>query len=80
MLSYRELLNLDVRDIAFWLRAARKKIILDQIRHIQAVRAGMAESEYYMSKINELKAQMNDADGQETIRQNWDDLKETKRG
>lgn len=71
---------MDVRDMAFWLYAARRQIILNQIRHIQAVRAGMATNEYYIDRVNELKAQLNGIDETEVIQQNWDDLKAKKRG
>lgn len=80
MFRYAELLNLDVRDIAFWLRAARRKILFDQIRHIQAVRAGMASDEYYRDRIGELRAQINEVDHREVIDQNWEDLKALKSG
>jgi len=81
MFRYRELLNLDARDLAFWTRAARRKILLDQIRGIQAVRAGMAPDDVYTSRIQELQAQIYEIDHKkETIQQNWEDLKLIGRG
>jgi hypothetical protein len=60
--------------------AARRKILFDQIRHIQAVRAGLAPENSYVEIIGELRAQINYMDKEESVRQNWDDLKVMKRG
>ena len=40
----------------------------------------MANDEYYMNKIGELRAQINEVDKQDEIDQNWDELKVKKRG
>jgi hypothetical protein len=81
MFSSTEILNMDVRDLAFWLRAAKRKILLDQIRHIQAVRAGMAEQDGYMRSVNELQDQVRFIDEEtDIVQRNWQDLRESVRG
>ncbi|GEM_PF-2985866 len=80
MFSYKEILNLDVRDRAFWLRAARRQIILKQMRLVQAVRAGMSEEKGYSWTMDELREQLRELDGYDTVKQNWEDLKIIGRG
>ena len=78
--GYVELLNMDARDLAYWAREARRKILFDQIRAIQAVRAGMADEVFYNRKITELRYQISDVDHSETIRDNWKELKRKRKG
>ena len=71
---------MDVRDQAFWLRAARRKIVLDQIKMIQAVRAGMAEKNDCVNAMDELRSQLYALDGVDIVRENWEELRRRGRG
>lgn len=80
MFGYIGLLNMDARDQAFWLRAARRKILFDQLRAIQAVRAGQMTDEGYLQTLDELKEQVLALDGKDTVANNWEELKLKRRG
>jgi len=82
MFKYRELLNLDVRDLAFWSREAQKKLLLDQIKAIQAARFAMAKDAAYQEIMTDLQRKIIEVDlgPINATRENWNSLKEIGRG
>ena len=81
LFRYRDLLNIDVRDLMFWQREAKVKNISDYIKQIQAVRIGMANQEGYSRIIGELEMQLQSlkVGREEVVKKNWDDLKLMKK-
>jgi len=80
----KELYNLDIRDEWFFAREARKKQILRQAELLNSVRlAAWADRGSFARKVYELQRELNNLEGitvDETIRDNWEDLKMKKRG
>ena len=79
----RELYNLDVRDEQFFAREARKKQILREANLLNSVRlAAWADRASFARKIYDLERELNEFEGiaDETIKDNWEDLKDKGRG
>ena len=79
----RELYNLDVRDEQFFAREARKKQILREANLLNSVRlAAWADRASFARKIYDLERELNELEGiaDETIKDNWEDLKDKGRG
>lgn len=81
-LDYIELLNMDVRDLRFWFIEAQKKLVQDQMKRIQAARMAMAENTAYSKILSEFERQLHSLspDGEDRIRENWQDLKQRGKG
>jgi hypothetical protein len=71
---------MDVRDLALWTRSAQKKLLYDQLRHIQAVRVGGATEEGYAQIMNDIQQQIRTLDGQDNIAKAWEELKLMRKG
>jgi len=77
------LLNLDIRDLIYWTREAKKKRIINQIDQLNSVRISTnASNEDYMRLINNLESRLYQAEGvlNKLVQQNWENLKIKKRG
>jgi hypothetical protein len=80
--SYVELLNLDVRDLTYWFKAAQKKILTNRIWAIHVARLAMAADKTFTNVVGDLEGQLREIDvGKNSlIKENWDDLKRMRRG
>ena len=81
----KELYNLDIRDEQFFTREARKKQIYSQAELLNSVRlAAWADMTSFSRKMNDLQRELNELEGREmvdeTIQDNWEDLKMKGKG
>jgi hypothetical protein len=73
---------MDVRDLMFWYREARKKAIRDQMSAIYACRLSMAKDNAYQEAMLELQKQINVLEFGENkvVAESWNELKKIGRG
>lgn len=72
---------MDIRDFQFWTKQAQKKLIIDQIKNIQACRLAMDEGKHYNDALSEYQAQLRELEVEKEviIKENWNDLKMLRR-
>lgn len=70
-------MNLDVRDLRFWIQEATRRRIDNFLQQIKAVRIGMARKEDYARIVKDLENQKNlvGISRAKIIKDSWDDLK-----
>ncbi|HOY09616.1 MAG TPA: hypothetical protein PLB05_06020 [Candidatus Omnitrophota bacterium] len=81
--TYREILNLDIRDLYFWAKHAKKKSLYDQMKMLVTMRAAVDPgTDNIKAMENEIKSKIRELDvGRDTIiRENWAALKKTSLG
>lgn len=73
---------MDVRDLEFWLKEARKRIIREQRLRIQAARVAKAENSAYQGFMDELQAELRrlDIGEREAVKESWEMLMAKKKG
>jgi hypothetical protein len=78
--SYRQLLNLDVRDLMFWGKEAEKRNIKGQLDMIYAVRIGMADENGFSTNVYMLENKLKELEigKEEMVKRNWEELKERR--
>ena len=79
--TYKELLNLDLREEQFWLREAQKKRLSDFIVHVQAVRLAMTSQEAYEREMQKMKKELDilERGKENVVNEDWDALIQTTR-
>jgi hypothetical protein len=72
---------MDVRDLAFWHREARKKSIRDRMSAIQAARLAMSKDSAYGDIMSKLQTELAELEyGSENIvKESWNVLKMMRR-
>ncbi len=73
---------MDIRDLMFWHREARKKKIRDQMSAIYACRLAMAKDSAYQEVMSDLQKQINVLEFGENkiVKESWSELKKMRRG
>lgn len=68
---------MDIRDLVFWGKEAQRKVILGQMRAIQAARVAMDPGNGYRAAIKDLEGQLYslDAGRSNVVRHAWETLK-----
>ncbi|MFA5456876.1 MAG: hypothetical protein WC261_04500 [Synergistaceae bacterium] len=76
------MLNLDIRDLEFWMREAKKKLLKEHLLRTRAARVAMAKDKDYRNYMSEIQQQIRetDIDAEELIKENWETLKYIRKG
>ena len=76
------MLNLDVRDLSFWVREAHIKHLRNRMDMAQAARVAMAKNSGYERYMSELSHKLHILEHgmKDVVKESWQALKEMRRG
>ena len=72
---------MDIRDLAYWAKEAKKKIIFDQLRRIQAARSAQVKDDVFQNIVAQLENELKKIQiGEKKFYQSsWEELRRTAR-